>query len=285
MMCRRVLGLVVGVALWSCLATDAAAQSGDAEIDKGIALYNDLEYEQAATVLAKAVANRALDTRQKTEGYKTLALSYVAMGKDDDARAAFRALLQADPRFELPRTENPKALDLFSDVKSSMAVAAPAAAVRVTQASPMNPTRGGAITVSVVVTDEAKAHASVVLHHRVRGQRSFSSIKASRAPSGRYSAVIPGAFVDAPGVEYYVVAVDAKGEAVASTGSDDEPLLLDVREEGETSGAAFYTKWWFWGGVAGTVVAGAALGFVLLSGDEGGSDPATVNVTVNYMPP
>lgn len=277
------------VAAWALLVSPllwrvAQAQTGNSDIDRGIALYDDLEYEQAAEVLAAALAQPGLSVQELVEGYRVLALCYVALDRDDEARAAFKKLLEADPSYVLPRTESPKALDLFDEVKQSMPP--PEGAVRMTQSvTPSTPRRGQPLLVAIAVIDQGGRHARVTVYHRVKGQRSYSSIKAQASGAGRYSATISGAFVEPPGVEYYVVAEAADGRALVGEGSAEEPLLVVVDKKGAVA-APIYGKWWFWATIGGLLAAGTIVGLALAGGDPANPDPnATVNITIDYTPP
>lgn len=286
---RLKASLLSFVAAWALLVLPvvgrlARAQTGNPDIDRGIALYNDLEYEEAEVVLSKALSKPNLSVQEVTEGYKYLGLTYVALGRDDDARAAFRKLLETDPRYELPRTENPKAIDLFDEVKKSMPL--PPGAVRMTQsASPSSPRRSQPVVVTIGVVDQDGRHSRVMVYHRVKGQRSYSAIKAQAGGAGRYAATISGTFIEPPAIEYYVVAEDAEGRALAQEGTPQEPLLLLVdRRTVETT--PVYGHWWFWASIGGLLLAGTLVG-VALSGDDATPPPgntADVTITVDYTP-
>ena len=277
-------------AVWALLVCPllgriARAQTGNAEIDRGIGLYNDLEYEKAAEALANALAGSAALTKQEaTEGYKVLGLSYVALGREEQAKQAFKKLLAANPAYELPSTESPKALDLFEQVRATLPKTG-AGAVQLTQAaSPVRPGKGSPITVSIALVDDGLKTKGVVVYHRVRGQKGYSSVTAAPGPgSGRFNAIISGTFVNPPAIEYYVIATDAGGQALDAEGSAEEPMVLVVDQE---AGAAtpIYGKWWFWTAVGGVLVAGAITA-IALSGDDGGGGDATVNITVTYPTP
>lgn len=272
------------LAAWAFLLAPLAprlahAQTGNADIDKGIALYNDLEFAEAVEVLAKAVTKANLSVQELVEGYKYLALACVALGRDDEARTAFRKLLETDRTYRLPRTESQKAQDLFDQVRQSMPEEILVRPVQLTQtASPVRPRRGTPVSVTIAIVDEDKRHDRVVVYHRVRGAKPFSTVQALRAGSGRYNATIPGVFVNPPAVEYYVVALTASGDVLASEGSEKSPQALGVDTE---EAAPIYGKWWFWAGIGGVLAAGTITAIALAGG---GSTPsnnlADVDLTV-----
>ncbi len=264
-------------------ASPALAQSGNADIDRGVKLYADLEYEQAIAVLEPAVAAPGLTVEQRTTGYLHLALSHLALRHTDEARAAFRALLEADRDFVLPPETSQTARDLFDEVKRSLPPPRVAATASLSAtATPLAPRDGAPITVTARVTDPEARIDRVFIHHRVRGAKSYSKLSARRDGAG-WSAIIPGLFVKGPAIEYWVSGVDAQGAPVASAAGADAPLVIAVGATSE-GGGTILGKWWFWGGVA-VVAAGVAGGIVLLSGgDGGGGNDATVIITVTPPP-
>jgi len=264
---------------WFLFARPASADTGNEAVDQGIALYNDLEFEQAIEVLNKALEQKDLSAEELTAGFKHLALSHLALQQDEEAKHAFRMLLTADPRYELSRTTSQKARDMFDEVKRSLPPPPEEVKpVRLTQtASPQSPKKGNAISVSIIVVDPDKRHDKVIINHRAMGQKKYSKITALRTSHGRYAATISGAFVEPPALEYYVAAVDSAGVDLAVEGSAQRPLTLEVSEG--KKGTPLYARWWFWGAI-GAVAAGT-VAILALSGD--GPDPdATVTITGDY---
>lgn len=265
--------------LWFVLQAEplAHAQTGNAPLDAAIALYQDLEYEKAVIALSAAVSQPGLSRQELTEGYKYLALSYVALGRDAEAKEAFRKLLEANASYRLPRTESPRALDLFDEVARSMPDLSP---VELSQtASPVSPRKGMPVTVAIAIVDGRGRTDRIVVYYRTRGQKTFSMTRGLRGGAGRFNATIPGTFVNPPSLEYYVVALDRAGRVLAAEGTAASPLQLAVSAGLEEK--PIYAKWWFWGGVGAVVAAGVAAG-VALSNDGGGptGGDAIVDVTV-----
>ena len=276
---KQILLSLVAVAL---AASPALADTGNEAIDKGIALYNDLEYETAIEVLNEALADPNLSMQEMTEGYSHLGLCYLALGQEAPARAAFLKLLEANRDFKLPRTVNQRALDIFAEVKSSLPeLVDEVQPVNLTQTvSPIAPKVGNAISVGVIIVDPDRRHNKVVIYHRVRGDKSYSEVKALSTATGRYAVTISGAFVKDPALEYYVAAFDATGELVTSEGTAEQPLTIAVGAKGKAA-APIYARWWFWGAI-GAVAAGT-VAIIALSGGGGTPDPdATVTITVDY---
>ncbi len=278
---QHCLALILATALCAP-ARPALADTGNEAIDKGIALYDDLEFEQAIVVLGEALEQSDLSTEELTEGYRHLALAHLALGQDEKAKEAFRMLLVANPRYELSRTTSQKARDLFDEVKRSLPPPPEEVKpVRLTQTvSPLAPKKQTPVSISVIVVDPDKRHQRVVVYHRIKGQKKYSRIVAMHTAQGRYAATISGAFVEPPALEYYVAAVDADGNDLAVEGSAQRPLTLTV-EKKEKAAAPIYARWWFWGAIG--AVAATSVAIIALSGGGDSPDPdATVTITVDY---
>ena len=120
---------------------------------------------------------------------------------------------------------------------------------------------------------------SVVLHYRTIGSNDrFRDLNLIPSRSdGFYSAVIPGAHLEHPGIEYYIEAEDHAGNRTQQPSSDspkeiffEEAINVAREEEKSASGK----KWWW---IALGVLAAGAL---VAASDDGGSDGggATLNV-------
>jgi tetratricopeptide (TPR) repeat protein len=265
------------LALVLAAAPRAWAATGNKQLDDAMALYDDLEYAKAAPALEAALAQPGLTVDEQVAGLRDLALAYIALGRDDDAVAAYKRLLAVAPDFQVPEADGAKAQDLLARARAE----APRP-VRVTSVpTPATPRAGQAVTFEVRVDDPGARVASVTVYYRARGAAAYSSVKTSRADGGAYGAQVSGAFVAGPGLEYYVVAVDAAGQSVGGEGSAATPLSLAVgaaRAGGKKK--PIYATWWFWTGVGG-VVAGGIVAAILLSGSSSPSDQVNVTVTVH----
>lgn len=280
-----VIAAVVGFGL-VCAAGSTDAQRNKrkrdvATIARGIALYNDLEYEKAITVLEKALEDPPGDTDETVEGYKTLALSYMALGQEEKALETFKQLLQIKADYQLPKTLSKQARSLFDKARAAIPKPEPPPSLTLShRIEPLHPKPGAAVSMKVQVSnDDQDLHRRVVVFHRTRGSSDYSSVWAEpTSTDGEYTVTISGAAVAAPALEYYLAAVDETGGVVAELGSKSEPLALVIGKE--SAGATpIYGKWWFWAGLGGAVVAGIVIA-TTVGGDDGGAG-ASVTITVN----
>jgi len=280
----RATWIAVVVAVLALSARRASADS--AELDAAVALYDDLEYEAAVAALDAVAAQPGLARADLAKAHRYRLLSYVALGREDAARGAARDLLGVDRDYQLPRTESQRALDILSEVRASLPapVLEVAEPVTMTQAAtPAAPRRGTPVTIRVSVLDAGARHQRVLVRHRVRGEPAYSVVQGRRMGGGNWEVTVPGPFVRAPALQYYVVVQDAAGRSLAGEGSADDPIELALaRKKG---GGSVLGKWWFWAAVGGAAAIGTGA-FIFLGGDGGGgaTQDATVTVTVNLMP-
>jgi tetratricopeptide (TPR) repeat protein len=253
--------------------TPAAAEE-QGGIDRAIALYNDLEYSQAAALLEATLNGKArLTVAEKSEGYKYLGLANVVLGKYVAAKHAFRKLLEINPSYRLSRTENSQALDLFAEVLNTVpaakALSAAADSIVVTT-SPVPARPGRSLTVLIETGDAAASRAEVLYRDRPSGP--YSRVAASAGKAGRFEVSIPGTFIKGPTVQYHVRVLDGSGAVSASYGTAKRPVVIDVSDAEEAvASRPLYRRWWFWATLT-AVAAGSAVAYTQLSGDPGNND-------------
>lgn len=278
-----VLSLVVVAAVVGRAAPARAALDIESDLVKqGIAAYNDLEYPRAIELLDKALATETLTRDEKMVTYQTLAFAHVALGKSDDAITDFENLLRVEPTFELDRTISPRVRSVFEEARARVATgkgpesSGPALPTVTPTVTPSRGVKEGrALTVASQYPGGMASR--VELFYRTRGTGVYAKASAPTDAAGRFSVIIPGMHVHAPGVEYYVVVLDDSGAPVAAAGSLGQPLVVDVQGIKKP----VYTKGWFWGVMAGAVVvAGGVATAVALSTRSTitSSTPATVTI-------
>lgn len=270
----------VAVVALVALSPATFAQDVSPDIRKGIELYEDLEYDDAVAALVSALAAPEIDKPSKIEGYKYLALSYVALRKPNDARDAFRRLLEIDRKYQLERSESRTARDLLAEVRDAMPHEL---SIRQTP-SPAIPRAGSPFKVDIKITDEDEMHRGVVLYHRKQGAEEFSAVQAAPLGQGQYTATVSGAFVEQPGLQYYVATTSGTGRVLASAGSADKPLSVVVTRAARivSPGGSVFSSPWFWAGTGAVVVGGAAAAFFLLRSDDPPAPGAQINLVVEF---
>jgi len=268
-------------------AAGTAAQGNAALLRSGQQQYDDLRYEEAIQTLSAAIIRRGNSPGIEVQMYELLALSYLALNRNDEAEGAFRLMLGRAPERTLSNDLAPRVRQLFDTVKqrwiadgrpgvtrSTPGLAAPVLApVAIEHRSPAQQERSRALGLTARVDDPNSRVARLVLAYRPGAVGIFRRIDATRArPGGDFHAEIPGDSVRPPALEYYFEAVDTNGVPVQSRGDALAPLRVVVPEPRGV-------PWWAWvAGGAGVVAVGVAITAVVLSTQ---SSPArlTVNVT------
>jgi hypothetical protein len=230
----------------------AAVPEGD-RLREGLTAYDGLEYERAIGLL-EAALKESLTRDERVSALRTIAQAQFALGRETEVRAALERLLRVDPTLELDRRQPPRLRQLLEETRAKLA----------TQPAPHAPEVSTSLP-SFTITGPDKARdgeplrfhaaagqaARMQLYHRVP-PGAYSLVEASRADAG-YEAIVPGADVHAPRVEYYALLLDGASTPLARAGSLGAPLALRV----EARKKPVYKKAWFWGTIVGVAPAGA----------------------------
>ena len=273
---RSIRSAITLLTVAAALATPLAAR---AEIDsplvkQGLAAYASLDYARAITLFEQARKD-SLTRDEKIATYRTLGMSYVAVGQPRPAKVCFQHLLRIDPSIELDRSVAPKVRAVFEEAKAEAATSAhamaPALPSLAPSVEPAAPKQGRPVTVHVVYPGGVARKMTV--YFRKPGDAQFSREVVPAAPSGAFDATVPGLAVQPPSLEYHVVLLDDNGASVAAAGSLGQPLSVGVAR----TPSPVYKRGWFWGVVGGVAAAGAIATGLALGLPRGSSAPVTVN--------
>jgi hypothetical protein len=282
---RRLSPLALAGALHS-VALPALAQPPPKDlIQRGRELFDDQRYEESIQTLSGALVRPSNTPQQKLEIYRLLALDHITLGHTEEAENVVRALLAAQPDYELPRSESPRFRDFFAAVRAKWeAEGRPGLApddggggkrVTMKHSSPATAAPGTEVALAASLDDPGHRAKHVDLFYRAGSTGVFTRVVAQYATDdGGVRATIPPSAVKPPYVAYYLLATDAGGMPVASSGDADAPLRIPVPE----SSSGWVLPVAIGGGVLG--VAGIVVGSLALAGAFKGS-PAKGQSTVN----
>jgi hypothetical protein len=258
-------------------------------IQRGRELFEDQQYEESIQTLSGAVVRPQNTLAQKIEIYRLLALDHITLGHKEEAENFVRALLALQPDYTLPRTESPRFRDFFAAVRAQWEAegrpglaSEPSTApkpVALKHASPSEAAAGSEVTLTATVDDPGHRTRQVELFFRAGSKGRFTEVTAQFAPAdGSVRATLPATAVQPPYVAYYLLAKDAAGLPVASSGDADAPLRIPVPEP---------SKGWVLPVVVGGAVVGVAgvvFGSLALAGVFKRSEaPAQSTVTIGVM--
>ncbi len=255
---RAGLLIVSLVASSLALSSVASAQNGNNPlIQQGQELYDELRYEEALQTLSAALVRAGNTDQDKAVIYELLSLTYLALGREEEAAGAYRSLLALDPEHQPGADVSPRFRTFFATVYEQWVAdgrpgGQPPAPVTIRHRSPPESERETEIPLTAEVDDPSGRVARLVLAYRQGTDDVFRRVDTERR-EGVYHATIPAEAVAPPLVEYYFEGLDDTGLPVASRGDVAAPLRVAVPEPG----GSVFTKWWFW--VAAVAIVGAAV--------------------------
>jgi hypothetical protein len=278
----------MGIAL--SLALFVAPQLASAQnplIERGVGEYDEVRFEEALQTLSAALVRSGNTQAEQQQIYRYLALTYRALGREEEAAGAWRALLGLAPETQTGSDMSPRFRTFFDGVRAQWEAegrpgtrTTPARPVTIAHTSPPQADRGTQVALTATIDDPDHRTASLVLAYRQGTSAVFRRVDCARGSDGTYSATIPGNDVSPPLVEYYFEAVDGGGLPLASRGDVAAPLRIAV----PAPGRPIEEEPAFWGILAGSVVAvGLAIGLGVFFGTQGGggTQTGTLSITIN----
>ena len=230
-------------------------------------LFDDQQYEESIQILSAALVRPLNTKQQKVDIYRLLALNYITLNRKDEAEAAVRGLLTIAPNYELPPSESPRFRDYFKttrdrwvadglpglvhdaevqQVKAELRHTAPIEAKEETQ-----------LDLVINLIDPAARVQSMKVFYRAGSSGAFTDTIGNISGDTARASIPPSA-VKSPIMQYYILAYDKTGIAVASCGDLGSPLVVPVKEKSHL---------WVPLVLGGTVVAAAvAVGVLALAG-------------------
>ncbi|AKF09034.1 hypothetical protein [Sandaracinus amylolyticus] len=283
-MLRLGLTFVFASFLALVVAVPAHAQGGNPLIERGIGEYDELRFEEALQTLSAALVRHGNTREQQGQIYRYLALTYLALDREEEAAGAWRSMLAIDPAHEASSDLSPRFREFFAQVRQQWESEgrpgrAPPAPVSIQHRSPPQANRGEAVELSAQVDDPGGRVAQLVLAYRQGTSAVFRRVDTTREGND-YVATIPADDVSPPLVEYYFEAVDGGGLPIASRGDVAAPLRIAV----PAPGGDVTSEAWFWIAIGGgaAVVAGAIVLGVVLGSQGGGNNPqGTLVITID----
>jgi hypothetical protein len=253
--------IALAALLFAPSSARAQADGGGADpLTEGLAAYEALDYPRAVELLEQALeANPPRE--QAVIVHRTLAFCHLALDQDELARVDLQLLLELDPHFDLDRSVAPRLRAALEEARAALGIGKPTVPAPpprspplAPELSPERPTAGRPLAVRV--RSEAPGAAALELAYRRQGAAEFRRVVVASS-AGRFEALVPGAEVESPALEYHMVVRDRAGAEVGRAGADAAPLITPVRPRPLTS------RKWFWGALAGGAALVGALAAIL----------------------
>lgn len=241
-------------------------------------------------MLSGALVKPGNTKEQRIEIHRLLAFNYITLGRKDEAESAIRGLFAIEPTYALPASESPRFRDFFATVRDKWEdegrpglIVEPETIAPVSiQHTPRGETEAGQLLpISLRLDDPDDRIRTVKVFYRTGSRGSFQALDAVKAGKSA-RALVPGPAVQPPFVDYYVAALDAGGQPIATKGDGNAPLRVVVPEASK----AWVVPVVIGGSVLaiGAVFGGLALAGVFKSAPPGpappGSRDATISVTI-----
>ena len=280
--------------LGALLAVPHEAAGQEAEtLDRGLELYNGLEYEQAAEVLNQALREPHRSTIELLQIYSTLGATYVFLERQDEAKLALRRLLCLDEDFRFDEFASPRIRRVFRRVQhqweangKACGQTLPATLVTVNHEAPRQSEKGQLLALRFQLSPPDHQVNLAILHYRITGQDSFWQAESAIEPTGTVQFTIPALAVKPPATEYFLEILDPLGNRMTTLGTSGAPVRVPVPEaEPAACPRSPRRNWLLWTVVGVSALGlGLALGLVLGLGlerqnNEPSSNQATVGLT------
>jgi len=229
------------------------------------------EYERVIQLLGPVAQSPMATISEKVKAYELLGLSYLILGDELRARAAFENLLGLDQGHQLDDPSgSPKLRQFYDSVRESFVPGYSARGTATLEhAAPRRAIAGRRIELAASVVSGQELVGSVILRWRRAGLLTYSTERMQGAQQLLARFILPEDS-SAYRLEYYIEARSAAGHAVGRVGSPEEPLQIKVAGITGTAatGKPIYKRWWFWTAVGVVVLGGVTAGIVAGSSDS-----------------
>ena len=267
----------LAAALIVLAAGTAAAGTRDQLVDAE-RHWRELDYELCVAASDAVLAASDATPPERIEALRLRGSALVVLGRDSDAVAAFEALLEIDPDYELPDGTSPRILAVYQPARAGWQVKAAErlagelgdawAKLAMNVRVPARGRGGRPLVVPIQLADPGHITESLVLAYRRRGERHFSTLSAGAKSS--LELAIPGATLVSSRdytLEVFVRARHRSGATLRWQGDPDHPLQIPV-----TAGQLPRERWiqnrWLFAGT-GLVIAGTIALLAIRARDVG----------------
>ncbi len=252
----------------------AVASNAAAELQAAELAYTNLEYTSARDAAERVSRQSGLSHDQLVRALRLLALTSAALDRSDAAKDAFVALIAYDPEFELDPKLGPRFQDPYYEAKGYWKAQARRPGVEASTL--LRPHAPGVLRVSL--SDPTSLAEQVRVGFRWSPAREYVR---HRLAAGETQIEVPAPPHGSSRFDYYVQALDRRGNVLFERGSPEAPRSSVVVETGAPPAAAgrsdegggLLSKPLFWV-ATGLVLAGGAAGGYFLLRDEGGAPSA-----------
>jgi len=202
--------------------------------------YEALEYEVCLAHATAALSRAGITDDQRVTAYALQAGSHAVMGQQLDAEREYRLLIRLRPEFKLPDTTPPKILAAWRVVDAEEELIRRTVrhaqrerminAITLKVDAPQSHRGGAPLDIRVKISDPYAGIAQLVLAYRTEPTAGFSTLPFEKRGEdfvARFSAAQTSSEAGFA-LDYAILARDAEGQVVASSGTEALPQTIRV---------------------------------------------------------
>jgi len=267
---RAAIAFTIALSL-AAPAVSQAQSVGQKALAKAKQHYKALDFDLVVGAADRALATTTITRAERVQALRYKGMALTVLRKKPEATAAFEALFDLAPDYELPPNTSPQILAVFRPARATWQVKVEArlatelgkayAALRMTLQVPARARGGRALKLPVSLTDPGRIVDKLTLSYRRKGSSHFSTQTAAGRP-GRTTLRIPGAFMASrkPFVmELYLRSIHRSGGILGRQGGPERPLLIDVSAGQVPRSRPITKRWWFWPTAVALVASAVAI--------------------------
>jgi hypothetical protein len=266
------------------LSVSAQAVNPQQNIERAQICIDALDFECAQQELSKArPLSKGLNILNQRKLFELGAITALSLGKLAQAEDELRKLLDLVPRFR-PQEGSwpPNWLNVLKRVRLGMPDKEPPRIQEPTHLEEGYIGHDWALKVRVL--DESGV-AGVTLFLSLGGELKKITMRTSGGEG--WEGVVPGSWLRATSISYWIEAFDRAGNGPSKLGSIDTPFQLELRAKPIVLNQPIYEKWWFWTALAGVAAVGGTTYFLMSGSAESSSLNPTgkLNVEIEWPSP
>ncbi len=222
-------------------AAPAKPSSTATLLERAQGVFDDQRYEESIQTLTAALVRPGNTADDKIAILKLLAYNDIAMGRNEEADAAVRAIYVTNEDYELEKSESPRFRDFFKKSKEAWiaegkpgktetgTAPGPSESIKIQYSPPAQAEIDTIVKIEGKVEDAGAQVEKVQL--AVKNAKGRYEERPLIFSMGSFRGEIPAASVQPPLVEYYILALDGNGLPLASRGDVDAPLRIAVPQK------------------------------------------------------
>jgi len=274
---RRAAAVIALIAL----ASPAFAGARD-ELARAERHWRELDYDLCVEAGDAALAAADATPANRVEALRLKGSALVVLGREADAVAAFDALFELDPDYQMPEGTSPRILGVFQPARATWQVKLDEklaaelgdawSRLQLEVRLPARARGGLPLAIPIRLTDPAHLADSLVLAYRRRGERHYSTLSAA-ADRPQLTITLPGATTASPtdyALELFVRARHRSGSTLRWQGDPDRPLHIPVAAGAVPHERPLVQRWYV---VAGGALVIGVLGVIAIRSRDVGPQP------------